>query len=63
MIPGARALAATPPGRCLWPNRFHLDDDRFQFCGGPVEHAGAPYCQKHQRAAYTRVSNEPTALL
>jgi hypothetical protein len=51
---GARALAATPPGRCLW-GIGRPPDDSFRFCGAPVEHAGAPYCQKHARAAYTRV--------
>jgi hypothetical protein len=45
MSPAARALAATPPGRCLW-GIGHPPDETFRFCGKPAQ-PGGPYCAVH----------------
>jgi hypothetical protein len=51
--------AELPSGRCVWPSRHHLDDPRFWWCGGPVEHVGAAYCPKHRLRSLA--SGEPEA--
>jgi hypothetical protein len=56
---GAAALAATPPGRCL----SGLTDfiSMTIGSGGPVEHAGAPYCEKHAARSFSAASIEAPA--
>src|SRR5882724_1223536 len=55
MSPGATKLLALPRGCCVWPSRHVLDDPRMEWCGEPVEHAGAPYCSKHAARARPEV--------
>ncbi len=48
MSPGATKLLALGRGCCVWP-RGSLDDPNMTWCGEPVEHAGASYCERHRR--------------
>jgi hypothetical protein len=50
------------PGRCRWPSRHDLNDERFAWCGEPVEHAGGPYCSAHAARAVSTEDAAPESI-